>query len=160
MLVKENLFLNGNKLTYPQIGVDSTIVKLKDNNIYFDKLNNYISRLTIDGYEEKLAKPIDPESSYYIGFYGNYFGTISLYKGKGYIRPKTLNEFNYIEMKGADIKGPLHIRGSKDEKGVIFALAMYKDSPSQVYLPSAKSLPQSQQPLYPPEGDYTEISPI
>ena len=55
------------------------------------------------------------------------------------------------------MKGPTHVRSDSGAGGYIYGLGIYKDSPSEVYLPNKNSVKPEKQPLLPPEGNYKEI---
>ena len=155
--VRENLMLNGDKLKMPLIGSKRSHVLINDGKIYFDNLVNFMTHLTIDGYGEKLAEDVDPDAVYYVGIYGRSNKPLELYKGRGYREAKIIGDYMYIEMKGEDINGPIHIRSNSGASGYIYGLGIYKDLPSEVYLPNKNSVKPDNQPLLPPEGNYKEI---
>ena len=155
--VKENLMLNGDKLQIPGLADENAHFVINDGKIYFDNLRSYMTHLTIDGYTEKLSEDIDPDAVYYVGIYGRSNKPLELYKGRGYHKVKIIGDYMYIEMKGENIKGPIHVRSNSGASGYIYGLGIYKDSPSEVYLPNKKSVKPDKQPLLPPEGHYKEI---
>lgn len=158
MLVKHNLLLNGDKLKMPNVGIPTDDISFKNGKIYFNNITNYI----VNFIEKEVIDNLELTSDYFVGVYGKLDGNIQMYKGSGYKNPKSNNGFYYIPEKGNTLKGPLHIRSYEGyaNSGVIKALAIYKDSPPDVYLPNVKSLQADKQAYYPPEGDYKEIQPM
>lgn len=157
MKINENLLLNNNKLTTPNYERTKSNVVFKDGKIYFEELNSFISNMTISGSAEKLSEDIDPNATYYVGVYGKSDKVLRIYKGEGYKIAKTVGDFHYIEIKGDKIKGSTYILSNENASGYIYGLGVYKDYPSDVYVPNKKSLEVNLQNLYPPEGEYKEI---
>ncbi|WP_130818973.1 hypothetical protein [Anaerococcus vaginimassiliensis] len=160
MRINENLLLNNNKLTVPSYEKGKAIISFKDGKIYFDNLNSFISNMTVDGANETLSESIDPNATYYVGVYGKIDKTLKIYKGDTYKTAKTIGDFHYIEIKGDKIKGATYILSNESANGYIYGLGVYKDYPSDVYVPNKKSLEVNLQNLYPPEGEYKEIQAI
>ena len=158
--IRENLMLNGDKLQMPSFEDENIHVVINDGKIYFDNLTSYIARLTIDGYTDKLVEDIDPDAVYYVGIYGRSNKPLELYKGRGYKEAKIIGDYMYIEMKGEDIKGPIHVSSKSGASGYIYGLGIYKDSPSEVYLPNKNSVKPDNQAIFPIGGRYHEVFPI
>ena len=158
--VRENLILNGDKLQMPGlIGDKNSNILINDGKIYFDNLTHYMTQLTIDGSAEKLVEDVDPDAVYYVGIYGRSSKPLELYKGDSYKKVKIIGDYMYIEMKGEKMKGPIHVRSNSGASGYIYGLGIYKDFPSEVYLPNKNSVKPDNQAIYPPEGHYKEIQP-
>ena len=158
--VRENLMLNGDKLQMPKVVGEKTHVVIDDGKIYFDNLIGFIVHLTIDGYGEKLAEDVDPDAVYYVGIYGKSNKPLELYKGRGYREAKIIGDYMYIEMKGEDMKGPIHVSSNSGASGYIYGLGIYKDSPSEVYLPNKNSVKPENQAIFPIGGVFQEVYPL
>ena len=158
--VKENLMLNGDKLQIPRLGNKNIHVVINDGKIYFDNLVNYMVQLTIDGNNEKLVEDIDPNATYYVGVYGKSDKVLTIYKGDGYKEVKIIGDYMYIEIKGEKIKGPIHVLSNSGASGYIYGLGIYKDLPSEVYLPNKNSVKPENQAIFPIGGGYREVFPI
>ena len=155
--VKENLILNGDKLKMPGLKDKDSHVVINDGKIYFDNFMSIMYELTIDTWREKLAEDVDPDAVYYVGIYGRSNKPLKLFKGGFYKEVKIIGDYMYIEMKGETIKGPIHVKSDSGASGYIYGLGIYKDFPSEVYLPNKNSVKPEKQPLLPPEGHYKEI---
>ena len=158
--VRENLMLNGDKLQVPDLGDKNSHVVINDGKIYFDNLMSLMYHLTIDRNYEKLVEDIDPDAVYYVGIYGRSNKPLILYKGDGYKTAKTIGDYMYIEIKGEKIKGPIHVRSYSGASGYIYGLGIYKDFPSEVYLPNKNSVKPENQAIFPIGGGYHEVFPI
>ena len=157
MRINENLLINNNKLTNPSYEKDKSKAFFKDGRIYFNDVNSYISNMTTSGTNENLSESTDPTSTYYVGIYGKTDKTLKIYKGDTYKTAKTIGDFHYIEVTGDKMKGATYILSNEGANGYIYGLGVYKDYPSDVYVPNKKSLEVNLQNLYPPEGEYKEI---
>ena len=160
MRINENLLLNNNKLTVPSYEKGKAIISFKDGKIYFDNLNSFISNMTTSGTNENLSESTDSNATYYVGVYGKIDKTLKIYKGDTYKTAKTIGDFNYIEMQGDKMKGAIYILSNEGANGYIYGLGVYKDYPSEVYMPNINSLASEDKNLYPPEGEYKEIQAI
>ena len=158
--VKENLMLNGDKLQVPGIRNKNSHVVINDGKIYFDNSMSYIAQLTISKSTEKLVEDIDPDAVYYVGIYGRSNKPLQLYKGDGYKKVKIIGDYMYTEIKGERMKGPTHVRSDSGASGYIYGLGIYKDLPSEVYLPNKNSVKPEKQAIFPIGGGYHEVFPI
>lgn len=159
MRINENLLINNDKLTTPGYEESKSNVFFKDGRIYFEELNSFVANMTISGSAEKLLEEIDPTATYYVGIYGKTDKTLKIYKGDTYKTAKTIGDFHYIEIQGDKIKGATYILSNEGANGYIYGLGVYKDYPSDIYIPNINSLEVNLQNLYPPEGEYKEIQP-
>ena len=160
MRINENLLINNDKLTTPNYETSKSDVFFKDGRIYFEELNSFISNMTISGSAENLSEDIDPNATYYVGVHGKSDKVLRIYKGDGYKIAKIVGDFHYIEMQGDKIKGATYILSNEGANGYIYGLGVYKDYPSEVYMPNINSLASEDKNLYPPEGEYKEIQAI
>ena len=157
MRINENLLLNNDKLAAPGYEKEKSTVSFKGGKIYFNNLNSFISNMTVDGANETLSESIDPNATYYVGIYGQSDKALKIYKGDTYKTAKNIRDFHYIKMQGDKIKGATYILSNEGASGYIYGLGVYKDYPSDVYVPNKKSLKTDLQTIYPPEGNYKEI---
>lgn len=160
MRVNKNLLINNDKLTTPHYETSKSDVFFKDGRIYFEELNSFISNMTISGSAETLTEEIDPNATYYVGVYGKIDKTLKIYKGDTYKTAKTIGDFHYIEMQGDKMKGSTYILSNEGANGYIYGLGVYKDHPSDIYIPNVNSLDDEDKDIYPPEGEYKEIQAI
>lgn len=140
MIINENLLVNDNKLAIPNFEATKSTVNFKDGKIYFENLNSFISNMTVSGSAERLSESIDPNATYCVGVYGKSDKTLRIYKGDGYKIAKTLGDFHYIEIKGDKMKGATYILSNESANGYIYALGIYKDFPSEIYVPNKNTL--------------------
>lgn len=157
MLVKHNLLLNGGKLQSPEYIYDKTqaSISVKHGKVYVDGLRTSMAGFTEKGLNERTLALKD-DTNYYIGFFGSVDGDLEIYKGQ-YKKYQTKGNFNYIDLKGSEIKGPMHIRSSSGAKVILEKICMFAESIGDIFLPCIGELPQDKQPLLPPEGEYKEI---
>lgn len=160
MRIKENLLVNNDKLITPNYEKEKSTVSFKDNKIYFNNLNSFISNMTVDGTNENLSENIDPNAIYYVGIYGKSDKALKIYKGDTYKVAKNIGDFHYIEMQGDKIKGATYILSNEGASGYIYGLGVYEDYPSDIYIPNLNSLDSEDKDIYPPEGEYKEIQAI
>lgn len=157
--VNENLLINNNKLQGDiATGTGKVDVIFKDKKIYFNNLNSYLTRLTIDRYSEKLSEDIELEASYYVGIHGKSDKPLKIYMGDGYKNAKTTGDFIYIEIKGENMKGPIHISSYDGANGYIYALGVYKNLPSEIYMPNKNSVKPENQAIFPIGGGTAKSS--
>lgn len=159
MLVKHNLLLNGGRLQSPEYVYDKTManISVKGNRVYVIDLRTSMAGFTKDGLKESTLE-LNNDSTYYIGFFGRVDGNIDIYKGT-YKPYKSKGNFNYIEMKGGEVKGPLHIRSYHGANVILERLCLFEGEIGDIFIPCIKDLPTDKQPLLPPEGNYKEIQP-
>lgn len=159
MLVKHNLLLNGGRLQSPEYVYDKTMVNIsvKDNRVYVTDLRTSMAGFTIDKLRESILA-LNNDKTYYIGFFGSVEGNIDIYKGQ-YKPYQTKGNFNYIELKGSEIKGPMHIRSYNGANVILERLCLFEGEIGDIFIPCIEDLPTDKQPLLPPEGDYKEIQP-
>lgn len=138
--LKENLLINNDRLANPNFEKEKSIVNFKDGKIYFENLNSFISNMTISGSAERVSENIDPGATYYVGVYGESDKTLRIYKGDGYKVAKTTGDFHYIEIKGDKMKGATYILSNESANGYVYALGIYKDFPSEIYMPNKNTL--------------------
>ena len=160
MRINENLLINNDKLTIPGYEKEKSTVSFKDGRIYFEELNSFMANMTISGSAENLSKEIDPTATYYVGIYGKTDKTLKIYKGDTYKTAKTIGDFHYIEIQGDKIKSATYVLSNEGAKGYIYGLGVYKDYPSDIYIPNINSLDDEDKDIYPPEGEYKEIQAI
>lgn len=160
MRINKNLLINNDKLTNPSYEKEKSSIIFKDGRIYFNGLNSYISNMTISGSAENLSEDIDPNSTYYVGVYGKSDKNLKIYMGDSYKIAKTIGDFHYIEIKGDKIKGAIYILSNEGANGYIYGLGVYKDYPSDIYIPNINSIDSEDKNIYPPEGEYKEIQAI
>ena len=157
MLVKHNLLLNGGRLQSPEYVYDKTKanISVKDNRVYVNDLRTSMAGFTKDGLKESTLE-LNNDSTYYIGFFGHVDGKIDIFKGQ-YKPYQTKGNFNYIELKGSEIKNSMHIRSSTGANVTLESICLFEDYIGDIFLPCIEDLPQDNQPLLPPEGHYKEI---
>ncbi|WP_105300902.1 hypothetical protein [Anaerococcus marasmi] len=159
MLVKHNLLLNGGRLQIPEYVYDKTManISLKDNRVYVTDLRTSMAGFTIDKLRESTLA-LNNDKTYYIGFFGRVEGNIDIYKGQ-YKPYQTKGDFNYIELKGSEITGPMHIRSSSGANVTLESICLFEGEIGDIFVSSKGDLPKDKRPLLPPEGDYKEIQP-
>ena len=159
MLVKHNLLLNGGELQSPEYIYNKAgaSISVKDGKVYVSGLSTSVAGFTKDGLRESTLE-LNNDLTYYIGFYGSVDGNIDIYKGQ-YKPHLTKDNFNYIELRGSEIKGAMHIRSSSGANVILERLCIFKGDIGNIFLPCIEDLPKDKQPLLPPEGDYKEIQP-
>lgn len=110
MLVKHNLLLNGEHLQSPAYVYNKAgaSIIVKDGRVYVTNLSTSMAGFTKLGMHEEIM-PINDDKTYYIGFFGRVDGNIDIFKGQ-YKPYQTKGNFNYIELKGSEIKNAMHIR--------------------------------------------------
>ena len=160
MRINENLLINNDKLTTPSYEKDKSAVSFKDGKIYFDNLNSFISNMTTSGTNENLSESTDPTATYYVGIYGKSDKTLKIYKGDTYKTAKTIGDFHYIEVTGDKMKEATYVLSNEGANGYIYGLGVYKDYPSDIYIPNVNSLDSEDKGIYPPKGEYKEIQAI
>ena len=156
--VKENLLINSDKLNKPSVGNTSSLVVFDDGKIYFKDLESFITHLTTGGRFEDLSEDIDPNAIYYVGVYGKSDKPLKIYKGDGYKETKIAGDFMYIEIKGEKIEGPIHVLSDNYASGYIYALGIYKDSFSEVYMPNKSNVKPRNQAIFPIGGGTRKCS--
>lgn len=159
MLVKHNLLLNGGELQSPEYIYNKAgaSISVKDGKVYVSGLSTSMAGFTKDGLRESTLE-LNNDLTYYIGFFGSIEGNIDIYKGQ-YKPYKTKGKFNYIDSKGSEIKGPMHIRSGSGANVILERLSLFEEEIGDIFIPCIKDLPTDKQPLLPPEGDYKEIQP-
>lgn len=159
MLVKHNLLINGGQLQSPEYVYDKTManISVKDNRVYVTDLRTSMAGFTIDKLRESILA-LNNDKTYYIGFFGRVDGNIDIYKGQ-YKPYQTKGNFNYIELKGSEIKGPMHIRSYTGANVILEKLCIFEGAIGDIFIPCIEDLPTDKQALLPPEGDYKEIIP-
>ena len=160
MRINENLLINNNKLTTPNYERAKSTVVFKDGRIYFTVLNSFISNMTVSGSAETLTEEIDPNATYYVGVHGKTDKVLRIYKGERYLVAKTIGDFHYIEVTGDKMRGATYILSNEGANGYIYGLGVYKDYPSDIYMPNISSIDSEDKDVYPPEGEYKEIQAI
>ena len=160
MIVNENLLVNDNKLASPNYEATKSTVSFKDGKIYFENLNSFISNMTVSGSAERLSESIDPNATYCVGVYGESDKTLRIYKGDGYKIAKTVGDFHYIEIKGDKMKGATYILSNESANGYIYALGIYKDFPSEIYVPNKNNLETAKRQYFIGGGTFKEVYPI
>lgn len=160
MLVKHNLLLNGGRLQTPEYVYDKTeaSISVKDNRVYVTDLRTSMAGFTIDKLSENNLA-LNDDKTYYIGFFGRVDGNIDIYKGK-YKPYKTKGNFNYIELKGSEITGPMHIRSYTGANVTLESICLFEEEIGDIFILSKGDLPTNKQPLLPQEGNYKEITPL
>ena len=160
MLVKHNFILNGGKLQSPDYMYNKTDedIFIKDNKVYVNNLKTSAAGFTSIGMHEKNM-PLDNNKTYYPGFFGKIDGDVDIYKGI-YKPYKSKGNFNYIELKGGEVKGPLHIRAYNGANVRLDRLCLFEGEIGDIFIPCIEDLPKDKQALLPPEGDYKEIKPV
>ncbi|EGC83443.1 hypothetical protein [Anaerococcus hydrogenalis] len=148
MRINENLLLNNDKLSIPNYETTKSVVNFKNGRIYFNNLNSFISNMTVDNNAESLSQNIDLNATYYVGVYGKSDKTLRIYKGETYKIAKTIGDFHYIEMRGDKIKGATYILSNESANGYIYALGIYKDFPSDIYIPNKNSVKADNQAVF------------
>lgn len=159
MLVKQNLLLNGGKLQSPvyMYARSNEDIFIKDNKVYIKNLKTSAAGFTSIGMYEKNMS-LDTNKTYYPGFFGSIDGDVDIYKGT-YKPYKSKGNFNYIELKGGEVKGPLHIRSYHGANVILERLCLFEGEIGDIFIPCIEDLPTDKQPLLPPEGNYKEIQP-
>lgn len=158
MRVNKNLLINNDKLTNPGYEKEKSTVSFKDGRIYFNGLNSFISNMTIGGTNENLSEGVDLDATYYVGVCGKSDKILKIYKGDRYLVSKTIGDFHYIEVQGDKIKGATYILSNENAIGYIYGLGVYKDYPSEMYMPNVKSLEPSKQAVFISGGIQRDIS--
>ncbi|WP_311537227.1 hypothetical protein [uncultured Anaerococcus sp.] len=159
MIINENLLVNDNKLALPNYEATKSTVSFKDGKIYFENLNSFISNMIVSGSAERLSESIDPNATYCVGVYGESDKTLRIYKGDGYKVAKTIGDFHYIEIKGNNMKGATYILSNESANGYIYALGIYKDFPSEIYVPNKNSVKAENQAIFLAGGVFKEVYP-
>ncbi len=159
MLVKHNLLLNGGKLQSPEYMYmrSNEDIFIKDNKVYIKDLKTSAAGFTSIGMHEKNMS-LDYDKTYYPGFFGSIDGDVDIYKGT-YKPHKSKGNFNYIELKGGEVKGPLHIRSYNGANVILERLCLFEGEIGDIFIPCIEDLPTDKQALLPPEGEYQEIIP-
>ncbi len=132
-------------------------IYIKDNKVYVNNLRTSMAGFTKIGMHEKNM-PLDNNKKYYPGFFGSIDGDVDIYKGT-YKPYKSKRNFNYIELKGGEVKGPLHIRSYNGANVILEKLCLFEGEIGDIFIPCIEDLPTDKQPLLPPEGNYKEIQP-
>lgn len=159
MLVKHNLLINGGQLQSPEYVYDKTMasISVKNGKVYVNDLRTSMAGFTKDGLRENTIG-LNNDSTHYIGFYGSVEGNIDIYKGQ-YKPHLTKGNFNYIELKGAEVKGPVHIRSYNGANVILERLCLFEGEIGDIFIPCIEDLLTDKQALLPPEGEYQEIIP-
>ncbi len=159
MLVKHNLLLNGGRLQSPEYVYDKTManISVKGNRVYVTDLRTSMAGFTIDKLRESILA-LNNDKTYYIGFFGRVDGNIDIYKGQ-YKPYQTKGNFNYIELKGSEITGPMHVRSYTGANVILESICLFEEEIGDIFIPCIEDLPADKQAYYPPEGDYKEIQP-
>lgn len=157
MLVKHNLLFNGGRLQSPEYVYDKTMasISVKNGKVYVNDLRTSMAGFTKDGLRESTIE-LNNDSTHYIGFYGSVEGNIDIYKGQ-YKPYQTKGNFNYIELKGSEIKGPMHIRSYNGANVILERLCLFEGEIGDIFIPCIEDLPTDKQSFLPPEGEYKEI---
>ena len=157
MLIKNNLLLNGGRLQSPEYVYDKTraSISVKGNRVYVTDLRTSMAGFTVDKLGEKTVV-LDADKTYYIGFFGHVDGNVDIYKGQ-YKPYKTKGNFNYIELKGSEIKGPMHIRSYTGANVTLESICLFEEEIGDIFISSKGDLPENKKSLLPPEGNYKEI---
>lgn len=157
MLVKHNLLVNGGRVRSPEYVYDKTraSISVKNGKIYVNDLRTSMAGFTEKGLRES-ALALNDDKTYHIGFFGHVDGNLEIYKGQ-YKPYQTKGNFNYIELKGSEITGPMHIRSYTGANVILESICLFEEEIGEIFLPSIEDLPKDKQALLPPEGDYKEI---
>lgn len=157
MLVKHNLLLNGGRLQSPEYIYDGTkaSISVKNGKVHVYGLRTSMAGFTENGLRESTLA-LNDDNNYYIGFYGSVDGNIDIYKGQ-YEPHLTKDNFNYIELKGSEITGPMHIRSYTGANVTLESICLFEEEIGDIFISSKSDLSTNNQTLLPPEGHYKEI---
>ncbi len=158
--VNENLLVNNDKLASPGYEKEKSTVYFKNRRIYFENLNSFISNMTISGSAESLSKDVDPNATYYVGVYGKSDKILKIYSGDRYKIAKTIGDFYYIEIQGYKMNGAIFILSNESANGYIYALGVYKDFPSDIYVPNKNGIKPDNQAVFVAGGGFQEGYPV
>lgn len=163
MLVKHNLFYN-QKRTTPIFGKNPEFFKIKENETIIKNLEGWSYHyFEIYGFPEGENK-----NDFYYGFHGKIKGNVKLYvgQGKGYRECTVKNNLVYTSLPKGYYSGtntyPIknnYIQGH-GENEILIKFFFLTDEEPDIVIPNIQDIDKSKQPLYPPEGNYSEITPI
>lgn len=143
MLVKHNLYIN------PELKAPKEGFEIKDGKLFIKGFSGGTTGLLKEDYNLVIGK------KYYVGFVGQVYGKLNIYKEK-YYRIISKGNIHYIEHIYSENTKPLHIWGFDTD--VVIETFFITDEIPDLVIPNIKDHKEKEK-IYPLEGVYKEIQP-